>query len=111
MAAQGQNEKSHSEHFSTAVPQKADCSARLVRQKGARTRHMQCSNVQCYSMTSSARASNVGGTVQGVRGKQPKRHDPRRSGGIYHSSIEESSLPVRGSAAKIRCYLLQTKQS
>jgi hypothetical protein len=72
---------------------------------------MQCSNVQCYSMTSSARASNVGGTVQGVRGKQPKRHDPRRSGGIYHSSIEESSLPVRGSAAKIRCYLLQTKQS
>ena len=52
-----------------------------------------------------------GGTVQGVRGKQPKRHDPRRSGGIYHSSIEESSLPVRGSAAKIRCYLLQTKQS
>jgi hypothetical protein len=44
-------------------------------------------------------------------GKQPKRHDPRRSGGIYHSSIEESSLPVRGSAAKIRCYLLQTKQS
>src|SRR6516162_7167203 len=27
-------------------------------------------------------------------GKQPKRHDPRRNGGIYHSSIEEK-LPAR----------------